>query len=246
MGIKEMTLNVVIPAAGLGTRFNTTIPKPLLDVNGSPMLARVINNFHHRDVTFFVCILKEHQQKFNIIDNVKTHCDTSSIKYVIIDELTDGPARTSYFVKQHVNVDEPLIVTNCDQVIFDLDLDKLISFAKKNLADGVIGTFYSNSPKNSYVRLNDDGLVVQVREKDVISNYATNGLHFWSKGSCFFGSCDEMFSRNDRVNNEFYVGPSYNYMINKGMKVVQYFFNEHFPIGIPQDLEKFKKIDESI
>ena len=55
-----------------------------------------------------------------------------------------------------------------------------------------------------------------------------------------------MFSRNDRVNNEFYVGPSYNYMINKGMKVVQYFFNEHFPIGIPQDLEKFKKIDESI
>jgi uncharacterized membrane protein len=125
-------------------------------------------------------------------------------------------------------------------------LEKLVSFSEKNLAEGVIGTFYSNSPKNSYVRLNDEGLITQVREKEVISNYATNGLHFWSKGSYFFDSCDEMFSRNDRVNNEFYVGPSYNYMINKGMKVVQYFFNEHFPIGIPQDLEKFKKIDENI
>lgn len=246
MGIKAMTLNAVIPAAGLGTRFNTTIPKPLLDVNGSPMLARVINNFYHRDVQFFVCVLKEHQQKFNIIDNIQDHCDTSKVKYIIIDELTDGPARTSYFAKPYINTSEPLIVTNCDQIIFDLNLEKLVSFSEKNLAEGVIGTFYSNSPKNSYVRLNDEGLVTQVREKEVISNYATNGLHFWSKGSYFFDSCDEMFSRNDRVNNEFYVGPSYNYMINKGMKVVQYFFNEHFPIGIPQDLEKFKKIDENI
>jgi NDP-sugar pyrophosphorylase family protein len=239
-------MNVVIPAAGLGTRFNTTIPKPLLDVNGSPMLARVINNFYHYDAKFFVCVLKEHQQKFNIIDNVKDHCDESNITYVIIDELTDGPARTSYFAKQYLNVDDPLIVTNCDQVIFDLDVDRLSLFAGKNSADGVLGTFYSNSPKNSYVRLNDDGLVTQVKEKEVISNYATNGLHFWTKGSYFFDSCDEMFSRNDRVNNEFYVGPSYNYMINKGKKVIHYFFNEHFPIGIPQDLEKFKKIDENL
>jgi len=236
-------MNVVIPAAGLGTRFNTTIPKPLLDVNGLPMLARVINNFCNSDVKFFVGLLKEHQQKFNIIDNIKDYCDTSMVKYFIIDELTDGPARTSYFSKPHININEPLIIINCDQVIFDLDLNRLMSFAKKNSADGVIGTFYSNSPKNSYVRLNDDGLITQVKEKEVISNYATNGLHFWTQGSSFFDSCDEMFSRNDKANNEFYVAPSYNYMIKKGMKVVQYFFNEHFPIGIPQDLDKFRKLN---
>lgn len=242
-----MNINIVIPAAGLGTRFNTALPKPLLDVNGCPMLARVINNFTHIDSKFFVCILKEHQEKFNIIDNVKKHLFRSSfVEYIIIDKLTDGPARTSYLTKQFIDQNTPMIVTNCDQIIFDLDLDKLQSFAKKNLADGVIGTFYSNSPKNSYVRLNDDGLITQVKEKEVISNYATNGLHFWTKASHFFESCDQMFSRNDKVNNEFYVAPSYNYMINDGKKVIQYFFNEHFPIGIPQDLEKFKKIDENI
>ena len=75
-----------------------------------------------------------------------------------------------------------------------------------------------------------------------MSNYATNGLHYWSKAKYFYESCDEMFSRNDRVLNEFYVAPSYNYMIQNGKKVVQYFFNEHHPIGIPRDLEKFKKL----
>lgn len=242
-----MNLNVVIPAAGLGTRFNTKIPKPLLDVNGTPMLARVINNFLTDNVKFFVCILKEHQNKFNIIDNIEKHLSKNiSIQYIIIDALTDGPARTSYFSKTYIHENDPLVVTNCDQIIFDLDLKNLQSFARKNSADGVVGTFYSNSPKNSYIRLNDDGLVTQIKEKEVISNYATNGLHFWEKSFYFFNSCDQMFSKNDKSNNEFYVAPSYNYMINNGKKVIQYFFNEHFPIGIPEDLEKFKKLYENI
>jgi NDP-sugar pyrophosphorylase family protein len=207
------------------------------------MLVRVLENFYQSsNIKFTVCILYEHEKNFKLIHTISGYTDIP-INFVIIDKLQDGPAKTCYLAKDSMNLDIPLIITNCDQIIFDLDVSKMASYAVKNKADGILGTFYSNSPKNSYVRLNDEGEVTQVREKEVISNYATNGVHFWSKGSYFFDSCDRMFSKNDRVNNEFYVAPSYNYMTNNGQRVLQYFFNEHFPIGIPSDLEKFKKLD---
>ena len=242
-------LNIVIPAAGLGKRFNTNKPKPLLDVNGKPMLARVLENFNqHSNVSFTVCILKDHESKYNIIDTIYEYIKEQDIDvtYFIVDELQAGPAKTCYLTKQVLDKEEPLIIVNCDQIIFDLDLSKFISYANKNNVDGVIGTFYSNSPKNSYIKLDDDGNITQVKEKVVLSNYATNGLHYWSKSKYFYDSCDEMFANNDTVNNEFYVAPSYNYMIDDGMKIIQYFFNEHYPIGIPEDLEKFIKLYANI
>lgn len=235
-------INIVIPSAGLGKRFNTFLPKPLLDVNGKPMLVRVLENFYQAEsVKFTVCILKEHEEKFKIIDNINKFTDLS-IQYCEIDVLQDGPAKTCYLTKNLIDPEEQLIVVNCDQVIFDLDLNRFINFSKKRNADGLVGTFFSNSPKNSYVKLNDLGEVVQIKEKEVLSNYATNGLHYWSKSKYFYDSCDKMFERNDKVLNEFYVAPSYNYMIENDMKVLHYFFNEHFPIGIPNDLEKFKNL----
>lgn len=242
MGIKN-ALNVLIPAAGLGKRFNTNIPKPLLDVCGKPMLVRVIENFNQfENINFYVCILKDHEWHFNIKKIINKHL-ICNINYIEIDKLQDGPAKTCYLSKQHINQEESLIIVNCDQIIFDLNLKHFIEFAKKYNADGLVGTYYSNSPKNSYISLNDDGSVKQIKEKEVISNYATNGLHFWTKSFDFYNSCDKMFDRNDTVLNEFYIGPSYNYMINSDKKVLQYFFNEHFPIGIPGDLEKFKKMN---
>jgi hypothetical protein len=79
-----------------------------------------------------------------------------------------------------------------------------------------------------------------VKEKIVISNIATNGLHYWKFGKYFVDSAEEMIRGNDRYNGEFYIAPTYNYLINKGKKILPYFFNLHFPIGIPEDLEKYK------
>jgi len=244
--MKQNKINILIPAAGLGLRFNSNIPKPLIDVCGEYMLTRVLNNFSQGlGVHFYVCILSEHEEKFNISDRIKSEVDYP-ITFIKIDKLQDGPAKTCYMAKEYIHPDSRLIITNCDQYILDLDIFQLDEYIKRYKADGLIGTFYSNSNKNSYIKLDDNGYVVDVKEKAVISNYATNGLHYWNKSSYFFDSCDEMFKNNDKVFNEFYVAPTYNYMLKNSKKVVQYFFNEHYPIGTPEDLEKFKKIYENL
>lgn len=219
-------IQIVIPAAGRGSRFigsEFINPKPMISWNGKNMIQHVVENFLSDDIHFIVIKRKEHDFNLPYVDVVE------------IDYTTDGPATTCLLSKDMIDMEDELIITNCDQIIKDWNKDNFISFARKY--DGVLGCFISNSPKNSYIQVDDNNLVTKVREKEVISNIATNGLHYWKKAKYFFESYDEMKSKNDSTNGEFYVAPTYNYLLNKDYKIGIYMFNQHFAIGTPQDLK---------
>ena len=91
------------------------------------------------------------------------------------------------------------------------------------------------------MKLDPNGEVIDVKEKIVISNVATNGLHFWSNGINFIENAYEMINNSEKYNGEYYIAPTYNYLIKNGGKVLPYFYNLHFPIGTPEDLEKYKE-----
>lgn len=220
-------LQIVIPSAGRGERFHSSKfsePKPLIKWNDKNMIEHVVDNFSGDSKIIIIC-RKEH--------NIKIE----SAKILEVDKFTDGPASTAFLSKDSLDLDSELLITNCDQIIKDWRQDEFLFFARKY--DGVIGCYISNSPKNSYVKVDDENLVTEVKEKVVISSIATNGLYYWKKAKYFFESYDEMVKNNDRTNGEFYVGPAYNFFIQKGYKVGVYMFNQHFPIGTPEDLEKY-------
>ena len=66
-------------------------------------------------------------------------------------------------------------------------------------------------------------------------------MHFWKHGKDFVSSSEQMISLNDKYSNEFYVAPSYNYLIKEGKKILPFYYNLHFPIGIPEDLMFFEE-----
>jgi NDP-sugar pyrophosphorylase family protein len=221
-------MQIIIPAAGRGSRFNESEynePKPIISWKGKPMIEHVIDNFNHKDDQ--ILIIKQKAHNF-------THDD---VKIFDIDYITEGPASTAYLVKDFIDMEDELIITNCDQVIQDWNRELFLSHARKY--DALLGCFISTHNKNSYVKVNEENLVTEVKEKQVISNIATNGLHYWKKAKYFFDSVEEMQKRNDRTNGEFYVAPSYNYILEKNMQVGIYIFNQHHPIGTPEDLNKY-------
>jgi hypothetical protein len=127
-------------------------------------------------------------------------------------------------------------------MIHDFNVSTLLEFCEKNSADGILGAFVSSSKKNSYMKLDPQGEVTEVKEKIVISNIATNGVHFWRNGKDFVNSAKEMIKNNEKYNNEFYIAPSYNYLIKAGMKILPFFYNLHWPIGVPEDLKKYQEL----
>ena len=234
-------INVIIPMAGAGKRFEDVgyeLPKPLIDVNGVPMVKAVIENLNI-DANYIFIIQSKHVKNYNldsVLKEISPNC-----KIIEVNELTEGPACTALLAEELITKD-PLIIVNCDQIIIDFKVDELLEFCRINSVDGILGAFISTSKKNSYMKLDPNGEVIEVKEKIVISNIATNGLHFWKNGKDFLTSAKEMIMKGEKYNNEFYIAPTYNYLIKNDKKVLPFFYNLHIPIGTPEDLTKYLEI----
>jgi dTDP-glucose pyrophosphorylase len=143
---------------------------------------------------------------------------------------------------REINNDTPLLLANSDQYIH-APVSKFISDAIERNLDGSILTFVDakRDPKWSFARLNDSGFVEEVKEKFPISDFATVGLYYFAKGSDFVSSAIDMIVANDRVNNELYTCPVYNYAISRGQKIGIYNIPENamYGLGTPADLDLF-------
>jgi NDP-sugar pyrophosphorylase family protein len=230
--------------AGLGSRFPKDkyyLPKPLIDVNGKPMIVRAIESLDMDGRYYFVLRNDEFLEiTQSIISKV-----VEDPKFVTVDHTTEGPACSVLLFKEYINNNQELITANCDQI---MEWSSELFFHNVRLYDGAVVTYYSDTDKNSYVKINKKGLAVQFAEKEVISNISLNGIHYWKKGRDFVSSAEEMIHANDRApNGEFYIAPSYNYMINAGKKVGIFHIpiEQHHAVGVPIDLEKFLKYDKT-
>jgi dTDP-glucose pyrophosphorylase len=203
--------------AGAGSRFVSagySNPKPFIDVLGKPMIQWVIENLTTNEEHQFIFICqKEHQEKY-LFDKTLNALSPGSV-IIGIDGLTQGAAETVLFAAHLIDNDYPLVIANSDQYVEY----KMTSFFQSLYSignDGSILTMTSDNAKWSYIKYSDNGLVTEVREKEVISNEATVGIYGFAKGSDFVKAARRMIKNDLRVNGEFYVAPVYNELIKDG------------------------------
>ncbi|BDI28883.1 glycosyl transferase family 2 [Capsulimonas corticalis] len=241
-------LNIVIPMAGRGSRFQEagfTLPKPLIPVLGKPMIEVVVNNLRpaqpHRFI--FLC-LQEHIDTLGIGESLKKLVPDSIITSV--DRVTEGAACTVLLAKEHINSADPLMIANSDQWV-DINIDDYLAKQNEERADGLIMTMWADDPKWSFLRFDASGALCEVVEKEVVSEEATVGIYNFRHGSEFVAAAESMIAKNLRVNNEFYVAPAYNELIEAGKKIVYYNVGKEadgmYGLGIPSDLRKFEQLE---
>lgn len=237
-------LNIVIPMAGRGSRFANegyTMPKPLIDVHGRTMIEYVTSNItpecEHR---FIYLCLQEHLEKYNLKEQLEKTAQCCIV--IPVNQVTEGAACTVLLAEKYIDNNDMLMMANSDQYV-DIDINEYLLAIGEN--DGLIMTMYADDPKWSFIQFNKDKLVTMVREKEVISNEATVGIYNFKRGTDFVKYAHQMIAKNIRVNNEFYVAPVYNEMIEDGKKVGFYNIgsedNGMYGLGIPSDLKKFLK-----
>jgi dTDP-glucose pyrophosphorylase len=232
-----------MPMAGRGQRFvdaGFTSPKPLIPIFGHPMTKVVIANLQPaQEHRFIFLILKEHADAFGFDKLLREWVPGCTVLYV--QKVTKGAACTALLAKDFINKEEPLMIANCDQWV-DVVIDDYLDTMQDN--DGLIMTMYADDPKWSYVRF-DGEKIVEVVEKKVVSNCATVGIYNFAKGKDFVWAAERMIAKNIRVNNEFYVAPCYNQLLEAGKKLTLYNVGREgaglYGLGIPSDLEKFIK-----
>tara|TARA_R110001592_G_scaffold255255_1_gene518777 strand:- start:3431 stop:4789 length:1359 start_codon:yes stop_codon:yes gene_type:complete len=237
---QDSNLNVLIPMAGAGSRFQAagyTFPKPLIEVRGQPMIQTVVENLNCESPHTFI-VQKSHRNKYNL--DTLLNLISPDCHIIEADGITEGAACTTLLSKDVINNDQPLLIANSDQYV-DWDASEFLYKMQEQDADAGILTFKSTHPKWSFAKVDDNGSVTEVAEKNPISDIATVGIYYWKKGSDYVKYTEQMIEKNIRHNNEFYVCPVFNEAIKDGKVVKTFNIEKMWGLGTPEDLDFFLK-----
>jgi HAD superfamily hydrolase (TIGR01509 family) len=233
-------VNVVIPAAGRGSRFEEAgyvHPKPLIDVDGRPMIDLVLDDL--RAVGRPIVLLQEEHISRYRADAAVQH-SAPAARIVPVSGITEGAACTVLLAHELIDGPSELVLANSDQVV-DADVAAFVALMREQGADGGIMTFRATESKWSFAKVGEDGIVTEVAEKRPISDQATVGIYWFRHGSSFVRCARRMIERDIRVSGEFYVCPVFNELIAEGGVVRTFEIDRSamHGMGTPEDLQAF-------
>lgn len=231
-------LTLLVPMAGRGQRFvqaGYKVPKPFIPVNGRPMIQWVLRNCPIAD-RVRLGIFHDHQGFATAFINSRP-TDQPAPEILALEHITSGAASTVLCLLEGIPDSAELLVANCDQYL-DWAPEHFLKYARSRRADGAIAIFRASDPKWSFVDMDENGRISRVMEKQVISTDATCGVYYWRTAGACRDSIAQMMGKGYRTNNEFYLAPSYNEIIEQGGKVVGYPVPRMFGMGTPEDLRE--------
>jgi dTDP-glucose pyrophosphorylase len=237
-------INVLIPMAGLGSRFEKdgySLPKPLIKINQKPMIQVAVENLNI-EANYIYVVQKQHREKYNL-DNL-FNLITPGCTIIETDGLTEGAACSALLAKQYINNNNPLFIANSDQFV-EWDLKEFMLKMNKTDVDGGIATFNSTNPHFSYAKIDGSGIVQAVSRSEPISDVAITGYYYWKNGSDFVKYVEQMISKDIRFKNEFHVDPLYTDAVKDGKKIQIFKVERFWSLGTPEELKFFLEFYEN-
>ena len=226
--------------AGAGKRFRDAgynVAKPLIDVLGRPMYSWAADSLPFECGENIIFILLENQEGHDFLEkDIKSRYAKYDPIIITLPKLTRGQAETVLSAKSYINNEYPLLIHNADTgfKIKPYWLDDI----EKTRPDGALLVFVSKEKRWSFSRQDATGRVVEVKEKEPISEFASTGTYYFGKGSKFVELAEKRIKSNFSEVGEFYVAPLYNDLIAEGGIVKNYLIERLICFGTPKDLQK--------
>nr|MBA3672974.1 glycosyltransferase family 2 protein [Gemmatimonadaceae bacterium] len=196
-------MNTLVLMAGPDDAFREAgyqYPKNLTELEGLPLMQHVTDNLaavRALGGKFICCIRRDENERHHTAAALRLLVPDAIV--VEVGATTGGAACTALLAAQWIDNDEPLLITNGDQLI-NADLVAMTrGFADKGL-DGGIVVFQAVHPRWSYARVDETGLVVETAEKRPISKFATAGTYYYSRGADFVRGAMAMIRKDANVN----------------------------------------------
>ena len=237
-------MTIVITMAGLGSRFKKAgyeMPKYMIEAHGKTLFdwsMESLKGYEKEDTEYIFIVRKEDETEEFILSHCKV-AGITNVKVVQIDKLTDGQATTAMLAAPYWKKDSKLMIYNIDTYVESYELK-----AEDIAGDGYIPCFHAEGEHWSFVKLDEAGNAVEVREKVRISDNCTLGAYYFKTCKLYENLYQEYYSTEEKLEKgEKYVAPLYNYMIEKGMEVrisiIDY--GKVHVLGTPEELEVFKR-----
>lgn len=240
---------LILPMAGAGSRFSQEgykLPKPLIDIEGFPMIIKAVNDLPNTGRKIFIC-QNEHLTKYKIDDEIKKYYD--NVDVIGIDYITNGQATTCKIGIDKCKVDEndSILISACDNGIY-YDIDKYKQLVESNV-DVIIFTFSNNPTSKLYphmyawIDVDEDNNIKRVSVKksftDVENKYAIIGTMYFKKCKYFNDGLKIIYEKNIKANNEFYVDNMIQPLVECGLKCKIFNVDYYLCWGTPNDYKTY-------
>lgn len=215
-------MNVIVLMAGSSKDFEERghiYPKYLLEINGQPIIQRVVESLKSLESKMSFVIRKEDNDKAYIgstLNILSPNCHICKVS-----DITRGAACSALFAIDSIDNEDELLIINGDQLIKKGIAEAVNVFRKKDEEGGVI-IFRSVHPRWSYVALDDGGYVNETSEKRPISDMATAGCYYFKHGRDFVEAVFNTIRKDANYNGNYYICSTYNELILSRKKVGVY------------------------
>ncbi len=235
-------MNIIITMAGMGSRFRKagyTMPKYMIKAKEKTLFEWSMDSLldYNKYVSKYIFIVRKEDNAYNFIKSKCIERKINNFEIVEIDYLTDGQATTCMLAMPYCNIGEEILVYNIDTYVEPYTMKY-----QDISGDGHIPCFHADGEHWSFAKIDDDGNVIEVREKVRISNNCTLGAYYFSSAKLYENLYKEYYNDESKLEkNEKYIAPLYNYMIEKGMKVTISIIdaNKVHVLGTPEELNAF-------
>lgn len=228
-------MNILIPMAGPTDTilFNEVrVLKNLYKFNNEPFLKLFLKKLNLDGNLIFIT-QQEYDNSYNVTGEIESIVNNTNV--IKLSGFEKGAALTILKIKDKLDLDSPIIISNSDYLI-NWDSKKFLEYVKKTECDGCLVTYESSSPKHSYCKVDNNGLVVEVAEKEVISSHANVGLYYWSSARLMIQSIESMVDKNVTYNGLYYISLSFNELIHMKKKILIHPVNNITIFDNPSDV----------
>lgn len=235
-------IDIVITMGGLGSRFREkgyNVPKYMIEAKGKTLFewSMISLEGFRNDANqyIFLALKDENTDVKGFIENQCKKLNLKNHRVILIDKLTDGQATTAMLAEKYWDENNPLLIYNIDTYVEAGEMN-----SKELKGDGFIPCFRGEGDHWSFVRLDKNGEVAEIKEKQRISNYCTLGAYYFKTCSLYKSLYNEYYSKPQNIKEKF-VAPLYDYLLSKGGKIYISDINPDkvHVLGTPEELEVF-------
>lgn len=241
-----MAVTYILCAAGEGSRFRDyfgTLPKAMIELYGSTLLEWSLRSLPICGQDRLVIITqKKHRVKEKMEQKIAMHYPFSSVVWLEIDALTRGQLETASFAFEHILPESSVVIYNCDTYF---ESRTLLGKMNDPQVQGIIPCAQAQGDSWSFCEVDEHDRVLQVREKERISEWASVGLYYFKDAVLFCQRALHALAQpqTQTQQGEYYVAPLYQTYLDAGECVLMDRVSLFKPMGTPQQLEAFWEVD---
>jgi len=243
-------IKLIIPMSGIGKRFidaGYKNPKPLIKVDGKPIIEHVVNLFPGVTDITFICN-EVHLNDTNMINILKRIAPSCKI-YKVSNNNRKGPVDAVMKIQSHIEDDKEIIVSYCDYGTY-WNFDKFLKITRSKKSEGAIACYRGFHPhmlgSDNYAFCKEkDDYLIEIKEKEPFTDnkmeeYASNGTYYFKSGAIMKKYFKELINKKLDLKGEYYVSMVYNLLVQDKLKVSLFEIDNMLQWGTPYDLEIYK------